>query len=212
MPADGRADQGGDRAETRGGEPRDRVLAGVVAHDTGEDRGDAGADLMRREHPAEHERTLVAEDLTAKRDGRRYGRDPVEPVDDDEHDDARLHLRREQARQEEQAHPAQRVIRGQEDAWIHAVGEPAGEHGADDVEDAHDREKAGRGGRRHAMVVGARDEMRADQSVGRRSADREADRQRPEGLGARGFSQRREGELRCAPGRAATDGCRGGRE
>src|ERR671917_165735 len=65
-------------------------------------------------------------------------------------------------------------------ARVGAVGEPAGEDRAGDVEDADDGEQPGGGGDRHAVVVRGRDEVRLHQPVGRHAADEKTTGQQPE--------------------------------
>ena len=170
----------GDDAHGRPAPPGVGVLAEGVTDGSGGEGSGGGPDLMGGEDPAEDDGAVVAEDLPAQRCCRRDRRDPVEAVDDDEEDHARMDRVREQPRQEQQADSPERVVRDEEDPGIELIGQPAGEHGADDVEDPDDREQTGRRRCWHPMVVGRGDEVDADEAVRRRSADRERDGQSPE--------------------------------
>src|SRR5690606_5656654 len=96
VPPDPARHERGERAQAARDVPRE-VVAAVDVPDCARAVGsDRGADLVRGEHPAEHDRPVHAEPLTAQRHGRRNGGDPVEPVEDHEHPQARLDVRLQQ--------------------------------------------------------------------------------------------------------------------
>ena len=160
-------------------QPGHRVVAGQVPDVTGADRRERGADLVRREHPAEDDGARLTEDLDAECRGGRHCRHPVQAVDDDERQDAGVHGVGQQRRQHQQPDAAERVVERQQDPRIDPVGERPGRDGADDVEDPDQGQQAGRRRGRHAVVVRGRHEMGADQPVRAGPADREADRPAP---------------------------------
>ena len=113
------------------------------------------------------------------------------------------------SRQHQQGQAAQRVVDAEQHPGVEPVGEPAGEDRADDVEDPDQREQVGRCRRRHAVVVRGRDEVRADQPVGGRAADREAAGEQPERRGTGGVAQRGQRPAgRAGPGGAGSAGAR----
>ena len=120
----------GDDAHGRPAPPGIGVLTEGVTDDTRGEGCAGGPDLMGGEDPPEDDGAVVPEDLPTQRGRRRDRRHPVEPVDDDEEDHARVHGVREQPGQEQQADSAEVVVRDAEDARIELVGQPAGEHGA----------------------------------------------------------------------------------
>ena len=81
----------GEEAQQAGRAERPAVAAEPGADRAGAPRGERGAEHVRAEDPAEDDADAVAaEDLGGQRDGRRDGRDPVEPVEDDEEDQAEV--------------------------------------------------------------------------------------------------------------------------
>ena len=169
------------QAQATGHHPGQRVVAELGSGRAGSHRGHGRADLVRGEHPAEdHRRVLRPVDLAAQRDRGRHGGDPVQPVEDDKDEQAGMCGGGHEARQHQQGHTAQRVVPAEQQSAVDPVGEPARRDRADDVEDTDEREQAGRRGLRHAIVVGSRDGVRADQTVGRRAADGERPGQQPE--------------------------------
>ena len=89
---------------------------------------------------------------------------------------------------------AQEVVAEEQVARVDPVGQPARGDRADDVEDADQREQPGRGRLGHAVVVRGRDEVGADQAVGRPAADPERQEQRPEGPAPADLAQGRQRE------------------
>ena len=174
-----------------GRHPGTEVVAAGLPDPAGEARRDTRAHHVRGEHPAEDDAgALQAEVGPAQRDGRRDGGHPVQAVEHDEHPQRRGDHRPEQPRHDQQRHPAEPVVDEQQQPGVDPVGEPARPDRADDVEDADHREQAGRGRRRHPVVVGRRDEVRPDQPVRRPAADPEGADQDPERPGARALDQR----------------------
>ncbi len=96
----------------------------------------------------------------------------------------------EQLGQDQQRRAPQGVVDAQQHPRVDAVAQPAGEDRPGDVEDADDGQERGRDRFGHAVVVGGRDEVGADQAVGGRAADGEAAGQVPERPGAGGVAQR----------------------
>ena len=102
-------------------------------------------------------------------------------------------------RQHQQRRTAQRVVGPEQQPAVDPVGQPAGRDRTRDVEEADQGEQPGRGRFRHAVVVCGRDEMRTDQAVGGRSADREAAGEQPERPGPGGRAQGAQRPPRRAP-------------
>ena len=168
-----------DDAERAGDEERRQIGVEQRARQAGAERRAGGADLVAGKNPAEHHAGLFpAEAIGGEFHRRRHGGDPVEAV---EHREQRQAVEREVGeRQIEQRQPAQAVIPEQQPAIVEAVGQPAGTDGADEIEDAHHRQHAGRGDRRQPVIVAQRDEMGLDQAVGAAAADEERAEQHPE--------------------------------
>ena len=185
----------GDETQGRCTEPCRGVLPRDVPECPGGKRSDGGTDLVGSENPAEDDRAVLTEQLAAQGDRRRHRGNPVEPVDDDKDDDRRLHRRRQQERQNEQSESAEGVVRGEQDARVEPVGQPAGRDGSDDVEDPDQGEQAGRNRLQHAVVVGARNEVGSDQTVGGCTADGESGDERPEGAVFARPHERSDGDL-----------------
>ena len=107
----------------------------------------------------------------------------------------------EQQRQEEQRDSAEQVIDAEKFSRVHAVGEPTRSDGADHVEGFRSTPT----GTRPSWIgipwsCDAGNEVRADQAVGARAADREGTGEKPEHLGLRRHHQHRD---RPASGAAA---------
>ena len=137
-----------------------------------EERRAGAAELVTARDPAVHHRGLLAaEALADQLHGRRDGGDPVEAVEDREQRQRVEGVERE--RQEQERQPAQPVIDAEQDAAVDAVAEIARAGGADEVEDRHRGEQARRHDFRDAVVDAGRNEVRADQPVGRGAADEE---------------------------------------
>ena len=177
-PADGhRREPGEDRDPARGHE-RGRVVADVLADDARDPGRDRGTEHVRGEDPAVHDADVVPpESIGHERDGRRHGRDVVEP---EEHRERGDRHRVVDERQEQQAHAPEAVVDEQEAARIDAVGQPAARDRADEVEEAHDRERARGGHGGEPVVDRVRDEVLADEAVGRGAADEERAGEEPE--------------------------------
>ena len=182
----------GDADHETCGEQRDQpgrdegrlVVAEPGAGGAGAPGGDGGAELVGAEDPAEDDADVLAsERLGRDRDRRRHGRDPVEPVEDDEGDQAEVR-RADHEREDEQRQAAQAVVPEEQPARVVAIGEPARAEGADEVEDADHGEQAGGRHLGHAVIHRGRDQVRPDQPVRRRAADEEAPREQPERRGA----------------------------
>ncbi len=161
------------------------VAAERFAHDPRAECCRGRAELVRGEHPTEHDGALIAEQAAAQRHRGRHGGHPVEPVDDDEQHHAGVHFVAEQPGQQQQPDAAERVERQQQNARIDPVGEPARGDRADDVEHPDHHQQPGRGGGGQAVVVGGRHEVNADQAVGGGAADGERAGQGPERPGVR---------------------------
>src|SRR5207253_416648 len=107
----------------------------------GAEGGGGGAELVGGEDPAEEQADVpAAEQVGGEADGRWHGGDPVQAVEDDEEAEA------EKAGavgvgEEQEGEAAQAVVPGEEPAAVEAVGEPAGDEGADDVEEADQGEE-----------------------------------------------------------------------
>jgi len=150
---------------------------------------DARSDLVRGDDPSERDRGVAnADRLGGEPDRRRNRGDPIQAVEDGEHGQPE-HLRVEGVRQPQQREPAQPVVPEEELARIESVREPAAGRRADEIEDAHHREQAGRSHLGNAVIHARRHEVRADQPVRGSAADEEAAREEPEVSLARALPQ-----------------------
>src|SRR5690606_18326341 len=179
--SDRAAEEGGEGAQARGGEEGDVVGAVGGADVARAESGHGGAQLVGGEDPAEDDGGVRAEVVAADGEGGRDGGHPVEAVEDDEDPDAGFGGGGEQRGQGHEGQAAPEVVDHEQDAGIDPVGEPAGQDGAGDVEQADGGQQARGDGGRHAVVVRGGDEMGADQAVGAHAADGEATREQPEG-------------------------------
>ena len=80
----------------------------------------------------------------------------------------------------DQRQSAQAVVPEQQQARVEAVGKPAGERRAEQIENAHRGEQRRALHLRHAVVGAHRDQVRADVTVRARAADEEAEEKQPE--------------------------------
>ena len=141
-------------------------------------RRDGRADHVRGEHPAIDDADVALPEAVGDQgDGRRHGRDVVEPEQDRERPDRQRVV---DERQEQQADAPEAVVHEEQLARVPAVGQPAAGERAHEVEEAHDGQRPGGRDGREAVVHGVRDEVLADQAVGGRAAHEERAGQEPE--------------------------------
>ena len=130
---------GGKQADYSGEDEGDQVIAEVGAHRPCESGGQGRAHLMAREDPAEHDADVVA----AKGFGGQThrggnGGDPVQAVEQGEGREPPLRPGKG-VRQTEERQASQAIIATQQITAVITVGQPTGEGGAEEVEDAHHR-------------------------------------------------------------------------
>src|SRR5580700_1512757 len=127
-------------------------------------------ELVNDHNPSDHDPDSLGTDSGGKQAHRRScAGEPVKAVHDAEQRQA-IDRHVESERQIEQRKAAQSIVAAQKQSVVPAVAEPTGKHSSKERKNAGRGQQVGSGHRAQSVIDAGRNEMRADETIGRGSA------------------------------------------